>query len=629
MSPARRMPRETAWIFLAVWVYSHILYPYWMPPDASRAVAASLYGLVFGLGLVLLRLLSADLEAPAQDWRLIRLPRDPVLWSLVALSVAIRLYPLTLPAHLWGAGDEAVHMGLPALPFKLWSRVCPIPFPLVFWAVLIFAWLSRNRWNRSLQGYILAGAHGRPIAIGALVIGAAAYFELAFTVIRRYSRSGYPTLIPDLLRTPPLAKAIHALFYAAFGVSDFSGRLPELLFYCAAAVLIYEIALEWHSKTAARLAALLYLFLPPLAYYAMRGSQTHGELFFYVLTAYFFGRWLKDRNAAWMYWATVSASAGTLYRYTVIPMLAVLGLMALREWRRDMIKDAGRCLLLASAAALPWALSYLFLGLRPYGAGSHGYLEGLLEPALSIVAGNSWPMAALLAAGVICALTRRKDSFQRFLLIWFAAYYLFISADLGWDVRLTLPFYAPMILWTAGLLSAFDGAAGAAGGAVLAFLLWIGLWSPVWPLKPEYTLRHSLETEYVPLKGAADVLSTLPERTRLLTVDCSRGCFSFYLARPDRLNWSVVDSTKLRTLDDLVRRCRQERIDTVLYAAGTIEAFGLRKNPELLKAFVSDDVRFSWRADLKLGGNRIAIKDLVAQQPSKRSIQSSKSASSL
>src|SRR5581483_3928758 len=121
-------------------------------------------------------------------------------------------------------------------------------------------------------------------------------------------------------------KALHMLIYAAFGVSDFTGRLPEFLFYCAGSVLTYQLALEWRSKAAARLAALLYLFLPPLAYYSMRGSQTHGELFFYLASASCFARWLKQREPSWLYWASLAAAGGSLYRYTVLPMLAILAI---------------------------------------------------------------------------------------------------------------------------------------------------------------------------------------------------------------------------------------------------------------------------------------------------------------
>src|SRR5581483_817225 len=114
----------------------------------------------------------------------------------------------------------------------------------------------------------------------------------------------------------------------------------------------------------------------------------------------------------------------------------------------------------------------------------------------------------------------KKDALQRLLLIWFAFYYVFIAADLGWDVRLTLPFYPPLIVWAAVWTARSGRAAAAVGAGALAYLLWIGVWSPVWPLKPEYTLRRSLKSEYMPLKSAAKALDSLPAGTRLLTIDC-------------------------------------------------------------------------------------------------------------
>ena len=627
---APELPQWAAWTFLAAFFFCHVAYPLWIPIDARPGEAIALYSLFVVLAAVLLRLLAPSLDKKSDTVRIGPWPRDPWLWSGIVLSTAIRAYPLTLPVHLWAAGDEAVHMGFPALPFKAWNRTLSVPLPALFWTIVLAAFALRRHWTPAIRRFVSGLAAGRVMVSTATVVGLAAYFLVVYRAITRMSSQGYPSLIRDLLRTPPLGKALHSFFYAAFGISDVSGRLPEFLFYCGSAVLIYRIADEHRSKTTARLAAMLYLFLPAVAYYSMRGSQTQGELFFYLLCAFFFARWLKEGAAGDFYWACVAVSLGSLYRYTVLPMVAVIGLATLSNWRRGLRQTAERGAVLVAAACLPWAASYLVFGLRPYGMGAHSFLEGLVEPALSVPRAVSWPIALLLLAGLLRAWLGRKDPLQRFLMLWFAVYYLFISRDLGWDVRLTLPMYPPLIIWAADLLAAAGRAAKLAGAVVLAYLLFIGLWAPVWPLKPEYTLRQSLRTQYLPLKSASSALAALPPGTRVLSVDCSRGCFSFYLLHPERIQWISADSSKIRSLDELIRLSGDARADVVLYASGTVEALGARKNPALFAAFAADNRDFSWRADERLGENNIAIKDVakVAQQPSKRSSHSSKSASS-
>lgn len=615
------MTAATAWAFLIVWSCCHLIYPLWYPLHGSFFVACSLFVFLIALGMGLFSVLplwdsGIPEEKPLfQQW----LPRDPVLWSLLALATAIRIYPMTLPVHLSNAGDEAVHMGFPALPFKLWSRNAPIPIFLIFWTLLAIAFFSRRFWMGKTKIAFSALAGLQMAAVGAIALGAALYFGLVFKTVEHLTLSGYPTLPADLLRTPPLGHWIHALFYAMFGVSDFTGRLPEFLFSSAGAVLIYQLALEFRSRTAARIAAILYLFLPPLGYYAMRGSQTHGELFFDLLTAYSFAKWLRNGNPATLCWAVLAVSTGTLYRYTVLPLVPILAAMVgIFHWLEPRKLPLSRqtvlhCSALILAMTLPWTISYFCYKLRPYEFGSgHSFLEGLIDPALSLPSGVSWPMAVLMAIGVLATACRTKDRLQWYLIGWFMAYYLFISADLGWDVRLTLPLYPPLILWTADWIAtiAGDGMFGLCAGGVLGiYLVAIGTWFYVPPLQPEFNLRYSLETEYVPLKTAARTLGGLAPGTRVLSVDCSRGCFSFYLSRPDNILWTVADSKQIASLRDLIKICREKNIQTVLYTAGTVEVFVTRNNPDLFSDFVRDNSRFAWRADYQFGQNRIAIKD--------------------
>src|SRR4029077_14208838 len=100
---------------ITIWIACHLIYPLWFPLNGSRnlAICLILLLLVIGIGLS-----QYKIQSDYQFYDIFKIPHDKLLWALIALAVVIRAYPLTLPMHLWQAGDEAVHMGFPALPFK-------------------------------------------------------------------------------------------------------------------------------------------------------------------------------------------------------------------------------------------------------------------------------------------------------------------------------------------------------------------------------------------------------------------------------------------------------------------------------------------------------------------------------
>jgi len=570
----------------------------------------------------------ADPDGVARD--LIEPPQDWVLWALMGLVVILRAYPLTLPIHHFSGGDEGVHMGLPALPFKVWARHLPLAHPLAFWSA---AWLA-YRFRKSLWRVLrtsLAALMERRSALAAAGLLAAAYAFGVFELISHFIPEGHPSLARDLLRFPPLSRLIRLLVYAALGVSNLTGRLPEFLFFLASGVLFYKLG-AFRSLTVARLAVLAYWFLPPFAYYSMRGSQTNGEAFFYLLTCYFFAHWARGGAGALLHWAALCLTAGSMYRYT----LPVLGLIlaaqvaldsALRErvGRRTALELGGMLLL----GIAPWTLANYAYGLRPYEPTGQGLTwASLLAPAGSLPGAVSWPVALLMAAGLLLALLRGKDSFQRLLLVWFFGYYLFISRDLGYDIRLALPFYLPLIFWAvealdllAGLCSrAFAGGGYAPlpwdrgilrsllGSGLSLYLLAITTWFRFPGVQPEFTLRRSLETEYLPLGEAAKFVEGLAEGTRVLGVDSGRGALSLYLPRPEAVEWRQADSREIASLEALRGLCLAEGIEVVMYAAGTLEALGTRRNDALFDAFERDAAWFAHLATVSLGRNKIVFK---------------------
>jgi len=158
------------------------------------------------------------------------------------------------------------------------------------------------------------------------------------------------------------------------------------------------------------------------------------------------------------------------------------------------------------------------------------------------------------------------------MLLWFLGYYLFIALDLAGNIRLALPMYLPLILWAAygfgsWIKNESVGRIFIAGTTVLLFSLDVFL--NVEPMRPEFTLRNSLRTEYLPLPESAKFLERLPDNTRVAGIDCTEGCFSFYLRQTRRLKWTEIFSGHIASIPMLRKQCVEKGIDIVMVASGS------------------------------------------------------------
>lgn len=611
------MPSTVARVYVAVYALSIVLYPLWFPLSGKPPLAAARFVLacagLIGLLLYLRKNLAARDPLPGE---LLRLPSDKVLWALAAVLILTRVYPLTLPIHYASGGDEEVHMGFPALPFKAWSRQTELPHTLAAWLALAFFFALR----RPLAAAAAALRGLKPWAVLSAAALAAGYFMLVSGVIQSFIANGYATLVRDLVRFPPLPHFILMLVYSFLGISNWSGRLPEFFFFIAAGVVLYKLVAEFRSKNAARLAAALFWFMPVFSYFSMRGSQTNGEHFFFLSTAYLFALWTKHRKDSLIYWTALAVVAGSLYRYS-LPLAAVVSAVAgvwvvltdpeRRPWPG--LSALSHCAGMFALTVVPWVLAAG--GQRPYGIRYEGvtWATSLLSPITLLPGAVSWPAAALMGLGLLLALARPKDGLQKYLLAWVAVYYAFMAMDVSEDVRLDLPMYLPLIICAADGLFVLAGerlGRWAAAG-LAAYCLAASTWMAASPVRAPYNLRSSLQLEYLPLDEAASEIGRLPEGTRLLGVDLSAGNVNFYLNRPRAVRWTVVYSRNFKSLEELRALCRAQDIDVVIFALGTFEALTFSNNENLFNEFERGAPWLKPRARFSLGRNKILFQDVL------------------
>jgi len=294
---------------------------------------------------------------------------------------------------------------------------------------------------------------------------------------------------------PPLGYWLTAASFKAFGENAFALRLPVAIATLLTALVVAALARRFVSPFGARLALVVFLTTTLVA-----GVGT-----FAVLDA-FLSLFLTCAIAAW-YLATVEPPGRRRVLYLVLcgcacggaflvkgflawvipALVAVPHLAARRQWRA-MITLPWIPFVVAVAVALPWAVlihlrepdfwRYFFWvqNVQRF-AGDQAqhprpvwfYLESL--PVIA------WPWILWVPAAALGLRGEGRSDFRRFLVLWVAMPFLFLSISRGKLLTYVLPCFAPLsILVAAGLERYFaKGGRRAFRAAALAAALLLAL----------------------------------------------------------------------------------------------------------------------------------------------------------
>lgn len=305
--------------YLLIWFLSYILYPIWYLPSQNLFHSFSTFFLFMAIFIILAKYILPPIknfenEKPIKE--LIKIPEDKFLKNIILLTIISRIYFLFLP--IWGSiGDELYHVAFPALFFKILPNYINYAIHVFSLSGIVMIFIFRKKIITFLHNisflkkqkiiyYILA--------VFLLLI----YFSFLYKTISYFTINGHTSLPRDILRFPPLSRIIRFFIYLFFGVSNFTARFQEFVFFILAQILIYKTALELYSKIGARISLILFSFISPLSYFSIKGAQVPSEMFFFILIFYFFILWEKTYDHSFLIYSVFAVAIGFLYRYTVL-----------------------------------------------------------------------------------------------------------------------------------------------------------------------------------------------------------------------------------------------------------------------------------------------------------------------
>jgi len=612
------MRRAYLWLFLLFWLYCYVLYPAWYVPETAPVrllIFAAILTFLLANAYLLHRWLNKAQEPlfPQIDKSVVlaKIKENLPLVYLLCLYVILQIYPLSLP--LKTLGDEHYHVYVSIPIIRLLSRYSPLPLPFLTWVVVIFALAVWQFWKKKKLNL------KEPLLLSLIVIVALIYAVILV-------RSGLMERInPEehLFRFPPLGKTVHLISYLLFGVSVFTARLPQLVFYVLAAVYVYRIGLLYRNKLTAFNAAALFLFTPAIFHFGHIGFLSGGVLFLCAASFFYFARYLKEEHLRDLLLAVFFSGVGFLYKRVLLAILIILfTYLILRDLVRR--KNLGQNLKshlalgwLASVSAIPWLLIGNMYSPRNYTFRTSNWLgfENITYTLRLIPEGGTYLMYLLFAVGIFYAVRKRRDELTYFSFLYFLMYYVFVNSERWRVMRLALPIWLPVFILTAQFL------AGGNRGKKLKWLISLlfagylivaSTFLNIPPLEGRFTLAKDIQKDYAPYEQLfVYVKENLPPGSRIYApAGCEPSHFYLYHYQLEgKYTWErkfwIKDKPE-QSRDNLYEFCKKEDFSYLVFAEKEwVEQWINKKVVEEL--YAGQDPRFKVKKAFTFGNNQIIL----------------------
>ena len=493
---------------------------------------------------------------------------------LLIIALISQIYPMTLPIET--LGDEHYHSyaSLPIL--SVISDKVGIPFPLLGWIALVvtvgLVWLIHV-----LLGRIKKNRGG----IGILMILVVSLIYL-FALGRMNIIAGLGMSFKHLIRFPPLGKTVNFIFYALFGVNEFTARLPSLVFYLLTSVYIYRLLFLFREKEAALLGSACFLFLPIFFFYGHMAYLTAGIIFFVVTSIFYFLRYDKENRKEDFILAIFLSSVGFLYeRVLLVLFLTFFVYLLLKvvvgKKLPDKISFYLKSFWIGMVPIIPWLfLSYKF-GERNYSILVSNWTswESSFFVFRQMPHAMTYSIFFLFIGGIAYSLWEKRDALTYFSILWFIVFYIFINSDWCRSIRLALPLYFSAIILAVRLLSRISMKKKAIYLSVLfvlsSYLIVGSLFWNFRPLEKEYTLSTNMKTGYVPYPQMMQYIKQhISKGSRIYApMGCEPSHFYLYLYdMQDEYTWDrkiwIEDKGK-QTLNNLYEFSIENNLDYLVF----------------------------------------------------------------
>jgi 4-amino-4-deoxy-L-arabinose transferase-like glycosyltransferase len=123
---------------------------------------------------------------------------------------------------------------------------------------------------------------------------------------------------------PPLYSIFTALSFNFFGASLFAARLVSAVFSVLSIWVVFELAYSLYNGKAALLSAILLAVMPGFFWLSRLALLEIMLVFFFMLSLYFFYRWLKTRQNWLLVLGGLAIGFGFLTKYQVVAAVVVM-----------------------------------------------------------------------------------------------------------------------------------------------------------------------------------------------------------------------------------------------------------------------------------------------------------------
>lgn len=582
-------------IYILVWLISYIIYPAWHIPgnEAGRLVLSTgLLGWFIIGSFILMRNLTnlSDGHSPLK----IKFPY--YLIPIWIVFIALQIYPMAfLP--ITAGGDEHYHAYIaipPIIAISDFLKDAGLSFRMVIWGIAALLFLSliivRNKIRYKKFPMALPAKNGIILITAGICILPVYIWALNHS---RFLDKGI--YYEHIYRFPPLSKIALFLVYSFLGVGEYQSRVTSLIFCLLTSFLIYRLVRLFRDKTTAYVAAVLFLFIPLVFYYAHLAYLDMGGAFFITLCFYYFLKYRKREMPIDLYWSGLWGGIGFLYRRPVLMAVILMVFFYFLEVliHRDKKKflPGIRAYSTSVILILPWfILGNLFSTAYPQDFTNWFSLPTTGYQFIKIPSQATVVIFLLFVTAVFYGLIRKRDYLTWLCLGWYGGWYIFVTSMRAYFAdRFMVVTYIPISILIAQFIN---------GGCRHSFLKYVvvsilGIYLvmsctlvPTALVNPQYCIRTDLSTGYLPYDDAFRYISkNLPPESKIVaTMVCEPSHFYACLYGIDmnriyRRNW-VGDieedkglfqqnwSSEGQNMDNLYQFCMKFGYDYVMFPRG-------------------------------------------------------------
>ncbi|UCC39553.1 MAG: glycosyltransferase family 39 protein [Candidatus Aminicenantes bacterium] len=431
--------REYFLAFFIMWIFFYLFFPSWLLP-VSTANRVLIYVVLWAFFLVNgglfykwnMSYVEEGLFKISKSRIFSFIRENRILAIVLLLFSALQVYPMFMPIRT--GGDEAYHADngleiLRVINIKI-GQFLPIDFHWIFKLLIvsliaIFIPIRRSKTKFGIASFIKKNKY---LFIASLVI----LLLIIFIIVLKLPH------FPRLHRFPPVSKLIHSFTYLLFFPTEFVVRFPQLIFTVLAAVFLFKTVSLCRERREALFAALTFLCLPSVIYFASDGELEAGVVFFIILISYFFLRHLKSGTHKDFILTIFFLGLGFLYKRPLLIMIPLICFFLFS--RRFMKVDKSfqerffyylKFIWIGLVPIIPWLVITRFIPGRHYTSS----MKNWYDPNIALIYLKDLPksiglfLALVLIISLIYCLIWKRDWLSKYYLTLFLLIYVLVTSD--------------------------------------------------------------------------------------------------------------------------------------------------------------------------------------------------------